>query len=343
MALPNKIKKYIPLKQPVSPYERREELLEMIKEKGTFLPKSLLHAELDGGFLEFVKDQLSISVSGKKVPTLDILITTQNWAQFVETWDFQNLDKNLEPPFVVVVRTPEVKFGDPSIKYNIPNRKLYHYAEVPTWDGQRHGIDIYKIPQPVPVQITYTVIIVCNRMRELNKFNKTVIEKFASRQAYQVINGHYIPIVLNEVTDESVFDVEKRKMYIQKYGMTLQGFLLDEDEFEVSPAIVRTFQVYEVDDKVKSKKKKRNPETPSDLSFSFPVNKNTFEIKVDYTTDMTISSTENIDEYTVYINEDFYGTDLQQIQVNTNDIIRINVIKKDNTQQSLIVVQQKLI
>jgi len=58
---------------------------------------------------------------------------------------------------------------------------------------------------------------------------------------------------------------------------------------------------------------------------------------------MTISSTENIDEYTVYINEDFYGTDLQQIQVNTNDIIRINVIKKDNTQQSLIVVQQKLI
>ena len=55
---------------------------------------------------------------------MDILITTQNWAQFVETWDFQNLDKNLEPPFVVVVRTPEVKFGDPSIKYNIPNRKL---------------------------------------------------------------------------------------------------------------------------------------------------------------------------------------------------------------------------
>lgn len=343
MALPNKIKKYIPLKQPVSPYERREELLEMIKEKGTFLPKSLLHADLDGGFLEFVKEQLSISVSGKKVPTLDILITTQNWAQFVETWDFQNLDKNLEPPFIVAVRTPEVKFGDPVIKYNIPNRKLYHYAEVPTWDGQRHGIDIYKIPQPVPIQITYTVIIVCNRMRELNTFNKTIVEKFASRQAYQVINGHYIPIVLNEISDESVFDVEKRKMYIQKYGMTLQGFLLDEDEFEVSPAIVRTFQAYEVDDKIKSRKKKKNPETPSDLSFLFPINRNTFEIKVVYTTDMTISLTENVDEYTVYINDDFYGTDLPQIQVNTNDIIRINVIKKDNDQQSLITVQQKLI
>ena len=343
MALPNKIKKYIPLKQPVTPYERREELLEMIKEKGTFLPKSLLHADLDGGFLQFVKDQLSISVSGKKVPTVDILITTQNWAQFVETWDFQNIDKNVEPPFIVVVRTPEVKFGDPVIKYNIPNRKLYHYAEVPTWDGQRHGIDIYKIPQPVPVQITYTVIIVCNRMRELNTFNKTIIEKFASRQAYQVINGHYIPIVLNDVTDESILDLEKRKMYIQKYGMTLQGFLLDEDEYEVSPAIVRTFQTYEVDDKIKSRKKKKNPESPTDLTFSFPKNKNSFEIKVDYTTDMNITTTENVEEYNVFINEDFYGTDLNQIQVNTNDIIRVNVIKKDNNERSFIIVQQKLI
>lgn len=118
---------------------------------------------------------------------------------------------------------------------------------------------------------------------------------------------------------------------------------MDEDEFEVSPGIVRTFQAYEVDDKIKSRKKKKNPETPSDLSFLFPINRNTFEIKVVYTTDMTISLTENVDEYTVYINDDFYGTDLPQIQVNTNDIIRINVIKKDNDQQSLITVQQKLI
>jgi hypothetical protein len=243
----------------------------------------------------------------------------------------------------VTVRTPEVKFGDQTVKYNIPNRRLYHYAEVPTWDGQRHGIDIYKIPQPVPILITYTVIIVCNRMRELNEFNKTVIEKFSSRQAYQVINGHYIPIVLNDVSDESIFDVEKRKMYIQKYGMTLQGFLLDENEYEVSPAIVRTFQVYEVDEKVKSRKKKKNEELPTDLTFSFPTGKNTFEIKVDYTTDMNISNTQNVEEYQIFINNDFYGTDLSQIQVNTGDIIKVEVIKEDNTQDSNILVQQKLI
>jgi len=343
MALPNKIKKNIPLKQPVSPFQRREELANLLSEKGTFLPKSLLHADLDSGFLEFVKNELSISVSGVKIPIVDILITTQNWSQFVETWDFQNLDKNLEPPFIVTVRTPEVKFGDPSIKYNIPNRKLYHYAQVPTWDGQRHGMDVYKIPQPVPILITYNVIIVCNRMRELNQFNKKIIEKFSSKQAYQLINGHYIPIVLDTISDESIMDLEKRKMYIQKYTMTLQGFLLDEDEYEVSPAIVRTFQVYEFNDKVKSKKKKKNENLPSDLSITFVLGINSVELKSDYTTDMNISNTQNVKEFEVYINNNFYGTDLTKIQVNSGDLLRFEVVKINDQEASQILIQQKLI
>ena len=175
MGLPKKIKKHIPLEFGVSPLERRHQLADMIAEKGTFLPKGLLHADLDKGFLEFVKDNLSISIEGKKISIVDILITTQNWSQFTETWNFQNLDKNAEPPFVTVVRQPEVKFGDPQIKYNIPNRRLYHYAQVPTWDGQRHGMDIYKIPQPIPIQINYTVVIICNRMREINEFNSNLL------------------------------------------------------------------------------------------------------------------------------------------------------------------------
>jgi hypothetical protein len=57
------------------------------------------------------------------------------------------------------------------------------------------GPDIYKIPQPVPVDIKYQVPIVCNRMREANTLNQRVMETFASRQAYQTIKGHYIPII----------------------------------------------------------------------------------------------------------------------------------------------------
>ena len=166
MGLPSKIKKHIPLTEPKTLLPRREELLEKINKDGTYLPKSLLHADLDRGFLDFVRDDLKVVVEGKTIPTVDILVTTQNWAQFTETWNFQNIDKNAEPPFITVVRTPEVKYGsNPALVYNIPNRKQYFYAQVPTWDGQRNGMDIYTIPQPVPVDITYSVKIICNRMR----------------------------------------------------------------------------------------------------------------------------------------------------------------------------------
>ena len=236
---------------------RRQELVDKINRDGTYLPKSILHADLDGGFLNFVKTDLKTVVDGKVIPMVDILVTTQNWSQFTETWNIQNIDKNVEPPFITVVRIPEVKFGtNPATLYNIPNRKQYFYAQVPTWDGQRHGADIYKIPQPVPVDITYNVKIVCNRMRELNSFNKNVIEMFASKQAYTVIKGHYIPIVMGNISDESVLDLEKRKYYVQSYEFILLGFLIDEDEFEVSPAISRVLQVVEFETQTRKKQQK---------------------------------------------------------------------------------------
>lgn len=124
MPLPKKIKKSIPLTPQKTLMGRREELLDKINKDGTYLPKSLLHADLDRGFLDFVKEDLKTVVSGKEVPVVDILLTTQNWSQFTETWNFEDLDKNVSPPFITTIRTPEVKYGtNPSLIYNIPNRK----------------------------------------------------------------------------------------------------------------------------------------------------------------------------------------------------------------------------
>ena len=345
MALPKKIKKYIPLTESKTLLPRRRELRDMIEADGTFLPKSLLHADLDRGFLDFVRDELKCVVEGKTIPMIDILITTQNWAQFTETWDFQNIDKNTEPPFITVIRTPEVKYGNnPAIVYNIPNRKLYFYAKVPTWDGNKNGYDIYKIPQPVPVDITYTVAIICNRMREVNRFNQTVIEKFSSLQAYQTIKGHYIPIKMNSISDESVMDLEKRKYYIQKYEFTMMGFLIDEDQFEVSPAITRTFQIYETETKYKKNKYKGLvPPEPATYDLIFPVGQNEIEELFNYTLNLKLSSTENVSSFQVYLNGDYYGQDLEQIQVNSNDTILVIITKIDATKKSSVVYIQNIV
>jgi hypothetical protein len=345
MGLPKKIKKDLSLIPKKTLLPRRHEIADMISEDGTYLPKSLLHADLDRGFLDFVKDGLKTVVEGKTVPMVDVLITTQNWAQFVETWNFENIDKNVEPPFITVIRTPEVKYGsNPAVMYNIPNRRLYYYAKVPTWDGQRHGMDIYKIPQPVPVDIKYTVAIVCNRMRELNKFNQIVLEKFSSRQSYQTIKGHYIPIVNDEITDESIMDLEKRKVYIQKYTFTMMGFLIDEDEFEVQPAVTRIFQIYETESKIKKKKpKKEVPNSPQTATFTYSDIDAEKEETFHYTVNMRFMDSENVDSYSVFINGDYYGDDVVVILVNSGDVIKITIIKDNPSEQSSIVFTEELL
>ena len=344
MSLPKKIKKDIPLTRSKTLFPRREELADMIAEDGTYLPKSILHADLDRGFLDFVRDELKTVVEGNTIPMVDILVTTQNWSQFVETWNFQNIDKNIEPPFITVIRNPEVKYGNnPAIIYNIPNRRLYFYARVPTWDGQRHGMDVYKIPQPVPVDIKFTVAIICNRMRELNKFNQIVLTKFSSLQSYQMIKGHYIPIKFDGNSDESVVDLEKRKFYIQKYEFTMMGFLIDEDEFEVQPAVSRIFQIYEVDTASTKRGKKRRDIKGSELMFDFSTTETEKILTIEYTVDLFLSNTINVDEYSVYINDDFYGTSLSEIQVNTNDIVKIVIVKNTPTDSGQVTFQQKLL
>jgi hypothetical protein len=347
MAFPKKIKKHLPLSPEKILFERREELLDMINKDGTYLPKSLLHADLDRGFLDFVKEDLKCVVEGKVIPTVDIIVTTQNWSQFVETWNFQNLDKNAEPPFITTIRIPEVKFGtNPAVLYNIPNRRQYFYASVPTWDGQRKGMDVYKIPQPVPVDITYQVKIVCNRMRELNKLNQIILEKFASRQAYRNIKGHYIPIVMNDVSDESVMEVEKRKYYIQSYGFTMLGFLIDEDEFEISPGISRVLQLLEVDSGNKRKQKlEKKPENTKkfNLTFSYPNNVTSYSYTFRYTADVKFLNTKNTYSFDIFINDQFYGSNLSEIQVNDSDVVRIDIVKDTPNVDSYIEVECTLL
>jgi hypothetical protein len=346
MALPKQVvKPTLPLVPKKTLSARREQLLEYINADGTYLPKSVLHADLDRGMLDFVKTELQVVTAGSIVPMIDILITTQNWAQYTETWTFTDMDYNPNPPFITVVRTPEVKYGtNPSLQYTIPNRKQFYYASVPTWNGNEQGMDIYTIPQPVPVDITYSVKIVCNRMRELNELNKIVMQKFSSRQAYTFIKGQYVPIVLNNISDESQMTIDSRKYYIQNYEFTMLGYLIDEDEFEVKPAIQRVTQLMEVETSTRSRRR-NSTENPDEFNFNFLYISGTTSLndRIDFTANMNFISSNNIDTYDVYINGDYYGADVQIIQITTNDTLRIDVTKTNNTQEGNILFENKLV
>ena len=402
MALPKKIKNYLPLTPEKVGRERRQQMLDDVTEHGTFLPKGVLHADLDRGMLDFVKDTLQLVVDEKTVPTIDKIITNQNWSQFVESWDFQDLDSNVSLPFIATVRMPEVKYGTfQGGAANIPNRRQFFYYTVPTWDGQRKGADVYKIPQPIPVDITFNIKLFCNRMRELNEFNKIVMQTFTSKQAYTQIKGHYIPMTLDSVADESAKDLEKRKYYIANYTFVMKGLLIDEEEFQISPAITRQVTMFEVDTKTRGRKVTPQPPRPNsfDLDLTFVSGVTQLSEVFRYTADLKVTEQQNLTNcynatytaitntnltytncsgtvvtsalttgntnticvkggtvpsfsnvtgatystglscgtgYSVYINGNYVGDDLELIQINDGDTLSVTVYKNDNTKTSTI-------
>jgi hypothetical protein len=150
---------------------------------------------------------------------------------------------------------------------------------------------------------------------------------------------------MNSVSDESIMDLDKRKYYVQNYDFTMLGYLIDEDEFEVKPAISRVLTFMEADTSL-SKSKKINPYENSDSftqQFLFVTGNTVLNDIVDYTVDMSLDNSDNIDTFDVYINDQYYGSDVNKIIVNTNDTLRIEVVKLDSSQESTISFINKLV
>ena len=232
-------------------------MLDSITKSDTFLPDTILHDDLDRGMLDYVEKNFIVISDEKQIPIIPRILTIQRWGEIQNTWVFVDEDRNINLPFISIVRKPDVQPGtNPSVQRTIPDRHKFHYATIKTWNGGQMGADVYKIPQPIAVDISYEVSIICNKFRDLNKFNKIVMERFCSRQDYTTIKGHFVPIVLDSIDDNTPMDtVDGRKFYIQNYKFTMLGFLIDSEEFEVKPAINRVLLMTEfinVKDFVKS-------------------------------------------------------------------------------------------
>ena len=227
--------------------DRRQELLDRITNSDSYMPDSILHDDLDSGMLDFIKKYFKVVSDGNDIPVIPKILTIQRWGEFTNNWQFSDDDGNMKLPFIAVIRRPDVQPGtNPSIQRTIPDRQSFHYATVPTWNGSQMGADIYKMPQPVAIDISFEVTIICTKFRDLNRFNKIVLQKFSSKQSYTTVKGHYIPIVLDSIDDTTPTDtIDGRRFYIQNYKFTMLGFLIDSEEFEVKPAISRMFLMNE--------------------------------------------------------------------------------------------------
>ena len=250
MGLPKNYRKYVNITPHKQGFEQRQSILDDIANKGTYLPKGILHEDMDNEMINYVTNEIDLSLAGEKVPV--IFLSSQRWAEFSKTWQYTDIDKNIKLPFITIVRKPDAQQGtNYAGTFNIPGRPTFTYMKIPTWDGNRKGFDIYKIPQPVSVDIMYEVRLFCNRMRDLNLMNRKMLTSFSSLEKYIKVNGHPIPLILDSIGDESsISNLEERKYYVQLFTIKMLGYLLDEDDFIITPAINRAVNFYEISEEL---------------------------------------------------------------------------------------------
>ena len=332
MALPKKRKTDIEIKVK-DPYDGplnwREQFLEQNKQ---FLPREVDIDDLDKGFVDFVGDDLQIVIEGENVPVH--FLTLQRWNEFAKTWKTSDKYKNMKIPFVSIVRKPNPETGTNPADFKIPVRKNFPYMQIPVWDGNRKGADVYGIPNPVGVDMMYTVRFFTFRMRELNKLTKKVLQTFASAQAYVNIKGHYFPIMLEGIGDESqVDDLNGKRFYVQSYDMRLMGYIVDTEEFEVKPAINRLFVTTELDVKrTKPVAKFIKDETQDDKTIKciiqfLPKSSTTIRFKTDNKTNFSTIETNNVTTYTIYKNGNIVSV---PFTVEADDTIDIAIVRTDS-------------
>ena len=284
-------------------------------------------------------------IEGKEVPVH--FLTLQRWNEFAKTWKTSDKYKNMKIPFVSVVRRPNPETGTNPADFKIPIRKNFPYMQIPIWDGNRKGADIYGIPNPVGVDMFYTVRFFTFRMRELNKLTKKVLQTFASAQAYVNIKGHYFPIMLEGIGDESqINDLNGKRYYVQSYEMKLMGYLVDTEEFDVKPAINRVFVTTELESKkIKPVAKFIKDDAEDDKSLKIiiqflPGAVTNLRFYTDNKTNFTTIETDNVTTYTIYKNSSivtlpFYGR--------TTDKIDVTIVKTDSNKISEITLRGLII
>jgi hypothetical protein len=101
----------------------------------------------------------------------------------------------------------------------------------------------------------------------------------------------------------------------------------------------------ELDTTVLKRRRPKFPENPDEFlsNFLYVVGNDTLSEIIDFRANMSLIGSTNVDSFDVYINGDYFGTDVSEIQITTNDILRIDVVKTDNTLESNIEFDARLV
>ena len=344
MGLPKNYRKNLKFTPTPQGFDARQSILNGIANPGTYLPKGILHEDMDREFVQYMENDISLVLNGEKVPV--IFLSIQRWAEFAKTWQFSDEYKNITMPFITIIRKPDAQTGtNYAGTFNVPGKPTFTYMKIPTWDGNIESYDIYKIPQPVSVDLNYEVRLFCTRMRDLNILNGLMLDSFSAGEKYIRVNGHPIPLMMDSIGDESsIQNLDEKRYYVQLFSIKMLGYLLDPKHFEVTPAISRAINFFEISETTNLAtyqiKTKEDEGSIIQLNIQYESGVNLFQVILENDALYENIILENVASYTITVNGDVVNLPFTS---SYGDQLEILITKLDVTSPAYVTLEGKII
>lgn len=210
--------------------ERRRNLEKEALSNSTPLPEPVVYEDIDKEFKKWVEDEIKITFNGKDIPTYT-LYSNQRFSEYRQMWE--NVDENKNPilNFKTITRETNPQTGtlNDNTK-NIPGERTYLMKRIEARDknDRPYYVD-YRMKQPLQVNFRYTVSILTDKYELLNKFNTIIQNKFKAITCYIRPKGHFMPMNLENISDESQYNIDDRQFYSQNCTILVKSYIIPED------------------------------------------------------------------------------------------------------------------
>lgn len=312
-----------------------------ILEKAPVFPKPLEYDDIDKAVFDFVDKQIDIVIDGALIPTYT-LYSNQRFSEYTQMWEHSDEFGNLYLNFKTVNRDKNPSFGgNQGELWNIPGQRKYTLLQREVLeDNGTESYEIYTMKQPYAVDLSYTINFITTTVDNLNQFNQKINKLFAARQCYIRPNGHFIPMVIDEISDETTYSISDRKFYAQAVTIKLMAYIIEKDDFEVKKYPKRTNLSLSGDKYKKNQpcveiEEINNPLKNKTLNVNITFQPYHNKLEFEFDTDMNIEKiyTENVRNFRIMVNDTLYYTE-KGFKLHNEDNVRIQIKPIEGEQES---------
>lgn len=306
-----------------------------IMEDEALVPKKVEYDDIDSEFTKFVNEKLEMVIDGEVLPTYT-LFSNQRFSEYSQTWSHTDDENNLLMNFKTITRENNPKFGkNQDDNYAIPgDRKYTALMRTVLEDNGDESYEVYTVRQPITVDMVYKVSLVTDKYDNLNKFNMKVQSLFKARQCYIRPNEHYMPMMLDEISDETTYGVDERKFFIQSFSIRVMAYIIRQEDIEVQKVPKRrplSIPILKRHDKATVELTEFEDEKTVELYIHFPQGTNTVKFEAEFP--FISSSLELVNVRTIKMSNDgdyIDVTDGTPVIFNEGDGVRIKIVKLSN-------------